>query len=49
MARKAPIDPAEAARKQAHISVERYFEISLLLMLGISFLTLADTGKFDLV
>ena len=49
MARKAPIDPAEAARKQAHISVERYFEISLLLMLGISFLTLADTGKLDLV
>jgi len=37
MAQKTPIHPAEAASKQAHISVERYFEISLLLMLGISF------------
>jgi transglutaminase-like putative cysteine protease len=47
MARKPSVNPAEAARKQSHVSVERYFEISLLLMLGISFLTLANTGKLD--
>jgi transglutaminase-like putative cysteine protease len=42
-------DPAELLRKQSHISVQRYFEISLLLMLGTAFVTLATTGKLDLV
>ncbi len=32
---------------RAKISVQRYFEISLLLMLATSFLTLATTGKLD--
>ncbi|MBZ5565617.1 MAG: DUF3488 and transglutaminase-like domain-containing protein [Acidobacteriia bacterium] len=47
MARKAPPDPAELARKQKHISVQRYFEISLLLMLTTGFGTVATTGKVD--
>jgi len=41
--------PPSSVNKQAHISVQRYFEISLLLMLGTSFLTLASTGKLDAV
>jgi transglutaminase-like putative cysteine protease len=40
---------AELSQKQAHISVQRYFEISLLLMLATGFLTVATTGKLDLV
>ncbi|MGH9432478.1 MAG: transglutaminase TgpA family protein [Terriglobia bacterium] len=32
---------------RAKISVQRYFEISLLLMLATSFVTLASTGKLD--
>jgi hypothetical protein len=32
---------------QANISVQRYFEISLLLTLGTGFLTVATTGKLD--
>src|SRR5579859_7620350 len=39
--------PADRVNKQAHISVQRYFEISLVLMLGTSFITLANTGKLD--
>lgn len=39
--------PAEA--QQAPISVQRYFEVSLLLLLGTSFITVASTGKLDLV
>lgn len=38
-----------AERQQKHISVQRYFEISLLLMLGTAFLTLASTGKLDTI
>ena len=49
MAKKAAVDPAELAKKQAHISVERYFETSLLLTLGTAFLTVATTGKLDLI
>ncbi len=41
--------PQRFINKQAHISVQRYFEISLLLMLGTSFLTLASTGRLDAV
>lgn len=49
MAQATAADPAELAKKQSHISVQRYFEMSLLLMLGTSFFTLATTGKLDLV
>lgn len=45
----ATTDFAELARKQSRISVERYFEISLLLMLSTSFITVATTGKLDLI
>jgi len=48
MAKAAAIDPTELARKQSHVSVERYFEASLLLMLGTAFVTVATTGKLDL-
>jgi transglutaminase-like putative cysteine protease len=48
MAMKATIDSAELAKRQSNISVQRYFEISLLLMLGTSFTTVAITGKLDL-
>lgn len=44
----APV-PLEPAQKQAHISVQRYFEISLILMLGTSFLTLASTRNLDFI
>ncbi len=47
MATRLLADPADLAKKQAHISVQRYFEISLLLMLGTSFITLAGTHKLD--
>jgi transglutaminase-like putative cysteine protease len=49
MAKAVSIDPAELARKQTHVSVQRYFETSLLLMLGTAFVTVASTGKLDLV
>ena len=49
MASQTATDFAELARKQSHISVQRYFEISLLLMLAVAFLTVATTGKLDLV
>jgi transglutaminase-like putative cysteine protease len=37
----------DVAARQSHISVERYFEISLLLMLATSFATVTTTGKLD--
>ena len=49
MATKTATNFDELARKQSHISVQRYFEISLLLMLSVAFLTVAATGKLDLV
>lgn len=49
MATQPATDFAELTRKQSHISVQRYFEISLLLMLSIAFLTVATTGKLDLI
>jgi len=49
MATKSTIDIAGLAQKQSHISVERYFAISLLLMLATSFATVATTGKLDLI
>ncbi|HEV2351956.1 MAG TPA: DUF3488 and transglutaminase-like domain-containing protein [Terriglobia bacterium] len=56
MATNTQAEPSDLANKlashqtvpgQAHISVQRYFEISLLLMLGTSFVTVATTGKLD--
>jgi hypothetical protein len=35
--------------KLSSISVQRYFEVSLLLMLGTGFATVATTGKLDLI
>jgi transglutaminase-like putative cysteine protease len=49
MARKAAGDHDLVETKQSNISVQRYFEISLLLMLATGFLTVATTGKLDLV
>jgi transglutaminase-like putative cysteine protease len=49
MAKAASADPAELTRQQTHISVQRYFETSLLLTLGAAFFTVASTGKLDLV
>ena len=46
MAKAASIDPSELARQQTHISVQRYFETSLLLTLGTAFVTVATTGKY---
>ena len=48
MAKAAVIDPATLAKKQAHVSVERYFETTLLLMLATGFVTVVTTGKLDL-
>ncbi len=47
MAKAATPNPADVAKKHAHISVQRYFEISLLLMLATAFVTVALTGKLD--
>ena len=49
LAAKPATDFEELIRKQSHISVQRYFEISLLLMLSTAFLTVATTGKLDLI
>ncbi len=49
MAKAATANPADVEKKHSHISVQRYFEISLLLMLATSFVTLATTGKLDFV
>ncbi len=35
--------------RHSHISVQRFFEISLLLMLSTGFLTIATTGKLDTI
>lgn len=47
MARLSAAEHAELTKKQSHISVERYFEVSLLLMLTVSFLTITTTRKLD--
>ena len=46
--RRKVASPEERLKKQSNISVERYFEVSLLLTLGTGFLTLASTGKLDI-
>jgi transglutaminase-like putative cysteine protease len=47
MAKTAQLDPATLVRLQSNISVQRYFEISLLLTLATGFITLTMTGKLD--
>jgi len=49
MTKKAAADQADLAGKQANISVQRYFEISLLMMLSTAYVTVATTGKLDLI
>ena len=47
MATQAQVAPTDTQQRQSHISVQRYFEISLLMMLTTGFLTVATTGKLD--
>ena len=49
MGNPALADKTDFVTMQSHISVQRYFEVSLLLMLGTSFVTLASTGKLDII
>ena len=49
MAVKSQAISTSAEQQQAHISVQRYFEVSLLLMLAIGFLTVATTGRLDAI
>jgi protein-glutamine gamma-glutamyltransferase len=49
MASKAQVATTDSQRRQSHISVQRYFEVSLLFMLTTAFLTVATTGKLDVV
>ena len=49
MGKSAQVVATDTQQRQAHISVQRYFEISLLLMLATGFLTVATTGKLDVV
>lgn len=47
MSSEATSNPATRAPDESGTSVDRFFEVSLLLMLGTSFVTLASTGKLD--
>ena len=49
MPKAAQPDPSTLVRLQSNISVQRYFEISLLLTLATGFITVAMTGKLDFV
>ncbi len=49
MGNKPQVVATDSQQRQAHISVQRYFEISLLLMLATGFLTVATTGKLDVI
>ncbi len=49
MAKTAQLDPATLVRLQSNISVQRYFEVSLLLTLATGFITVTMTGKLDFV
>jgi len=49
MSKKAQAVATDIEKRQVNISVQRYFEISLLLMLATGFLTVATTGKLDVV
>jgi len=47
MAKAAQIDPSALLKLQSNISVQRYFEVSLLLTLATAFVAVAMTGKLD--
>ena len=47
MAKAAQTDSSALLKLQTNISVQRYFEVSLLLTLATAFVTLAMTGKLD--
>ena len=49
MGTKVQVVSTDTQQRQSHISVQRYFEISLLLMLATGFLTVATTGKLDAI
>jgi transglutaminase-like putative cysteine protease len=49
MAKAAQTDPSALLKFQSNISVQRYFEVSLLLTLATAFVTVAMTGKLDFV
>ena len=49
MTSKTKTGPASPARQRSGTSVDRFFAVSLLLMLGTSFVTLASTGKLDII
>ena len=42
-------DPSALLRLQSNISVQRYFEVSLLLTLATAFITVTMTGKLDFI
>jgi len=49
MGNNAQVVTTDIQKRQANISVQRYFEISLLLMLATGFFTVATTGKLDVI
>ena len=49
MGGKAQVVTTGTPQPQTHISVQRYFEVSLLLTLATGFLTVATTGKLDVI
>src|SRR5579872_4260237 len=49
MGTKSQVVSTDVHKRQANISVQRYFEVSLLLMWAIGFFTVATTGKLDVV
>jgi protein-glutamine gamma-glutamyltransferase len=49
MPSKTNTGPGSPARQRSGTSVDRFFAVSLLLMLGTSFVTLASTGKLDII
>ena len=49
MTRRTSTGYPELTQEQEPLGIDRYFEVSLLLMLGASFVTLTSTGKLDIV
>ncbi len=49
MEKKPQAVAADVENRHANISVQRYFEVSLLLLLATGFLTVVTTGKLDMV
>jgi len=49
MAKESKANPEDLAMGGSATSVDRFFEVSLLLLLGTSFVTLASTGTLDVV